>query len=172
MGPVFKVQLTISSWNTQEGSRPPRSGKAAVKSIIALGIAEDVLVLRIPHELAAEFQIMVALGPGNIVTDLFVPRGISPGPRSGIVIDAISSANAHCRKPVKSVVIEQLGSAPSRGLLINADRGKSIQLPLRLKATSLSRVGLIGSVRCTTPPQEGFLKFVPIVGYVSLLQKT
>ena len=41
---------------------------------------------------------------------------------------------------------------------------RSIQLPLKLKAASLSKVGLMVSVTCTTPLQEGFLKLVWRVG--------
>ena len=81
----FTVALGVSKKHVCYGV----SGERAIKVVVTLRVSEYILILVITHELAAEFQVMGAFGPGEIVSHLVIRGSVKPGPGSWIVVNAV-----------------------------------------------------------------------------------
>ena len=58
---VLQIQFVVALGVTQQEIGHRIAGKRAVETVVALRIAEDILVLSVAHVLAAEFHVVLAL---------------------------------------------------------------------------------------------------------------
>ena len=107
MSAVLNRQFVIGLGETQEKVGKIVSAEGAIEGIGALCVAENILVLAIAHELAAEFEVVIALGPGQVVTELVVVSGVVPGLKRGVITHVVMLAKKYRRHAVLCVAAEE-----------------------------------------------------------------
>ena len=125
MSAVLNRQLVIGLGETQEKVGKIVSAEGAIEGIGALRVAENILVLAVAHELAAEFEVVIALGPRQVVTELVVVSGVVPGFKRRVITHVVVLAQKYGRHAVLRVATEEFLHSKSAGFLENARRAEN-----------------------------------------------
>src|SRR6185437_5213503 len=95
--------LTVSRSKTEQIICEVIAGKPAVKAEASLCGGEGILTLFVDSPTAAELDLMSALGPGNIITDLIIVRFIEPGIRVCGVVSSSAAGEIDTRDAIQVV---------------------------------------------------------------------
>ena len=105
----------------------------------------------------AEFHIVLAVGPHDVVLPLVTTPGIHPWPPTWVVTDIVGRSNGHPWQLVVDICVEEVRHVVSGRLLVESDviDGEAIAVEVECGLIQQGRADGIGGVHNTLPRGNG-----------------